>query len=367
MNAQEARALFEQHRPMLESKGISWHTDEARPIAYLPEGMSWQMAMDALPTLASNPNAGIPAMLTTYIDPKVFRAVFAALAIADIAGAERKIGDWAEQTYIAPWVEPTGETTAYGDYNDGVTPSDINSTWPNWQQFLFQGTIDYGDLEIERMARGRINAVTEKQESRARNLNTFMNTAYAFGVAGLQNYGLTNDPLLSASLTPATKAYGGTAWQVGNVTRATPNEIFTDIQTLITLVVSQTQGRANMNSKMTLAVGPVSHMAITQTNSFGVNVSDLLKKNFPNLELNGMAPQYSALSSINPQGIAAGNLMQVIVHEIEGQETCFAGFGEKLRTFPVIRGMSSYRQKAVSGTWGTIIRFPAGIGSMVGI
>lgn len=369
MNLQEARRAFLADKPHLENQGVSWHRG-AEPYAYWPDGpvdLAMDMARDAVPAIGSDPNAGIPALFTTYVDPNVYKWVFAALSIADIIGEERRVGDWAEQTAMFPVTEATGETTSYSDYSDGGLPSGFNADWAQYQQYTFQGVVDIGDLEIERFSRAKINVVTEKQESRARNLNTYMNYIYAFGVSGLANYGLLNDPLLSASLTPAPKAYGGTAWQVAGVTKATPNEIFTDIQTLVTQAVSQTLGRANMNSDMTLALGPVSHMAITQTNSFNVNVSDLLKKNYPNMKINGTAVQYTQQSSINPQGIVAGNLLQLIVHEIQGQRTGFAAFGEKLRTFPIVRQTSSYRQKAMSGGWGTVLRLPAAVSSMIGI
>ena len=44
-------------------------------------------------------------------------------------------------------------------------------------------------------------------------LNKFSNLTYFFGVQGLQNYGLLNDPHLNASLTPATKAPSAKAGQ----------------------------------------------------------------------------------------------------------------------------------------------------------
>jgi len=361
---EEGRAAFLAHRDKMIEQGASWHNG-AEPRGFMPDNFSMDMALDALPTLMTDPNAGIPAMLTTWIDPETYRVVFARLMAAEIVGDERKRGDWAEQTAMFPIAESTGETTAYGDYSEGTAESDINANWPQRQQFLFQSVIQYGDLEIDRYAKARINLAGEKQVARARNLNTFMNTAYFFGVAGLQNYGLVNDPLLSASLSPATKAYGGTAWQVGTQTRASANEIFTDIQSVITQAVSQTGGLANQDSPMTLAMSPISAMALTTTNAFNVNVEDLLKKNFKNLEVK-KAVQYGAASAGNPQG-AAASFMQLVVHEVEGQKTAFCAFGEKLRAFPIIRRESSYRQKAASGSWGTVIRFPAGISSMAGI
>ena len=362
---EEGRAAFLAHRDQLISAGVSWDP-EAEPYGYMPENFTREMAMDALPTLVTSANVGIPTMLTTWIDPEIYRVVFAELKAAEVIGDERRRGDWSEQTAMFPIAEATGETQAYGDYNEGTAESDVNANWPQRQQFLFQAVVQYGDLEVDRYAKARINLASEKQIARARNLNTFMNTAYFFGVGGLQNYGIVNDPSLSASLTPAPKAYGGTAWQVGTQTRATANEIYTDIQSTITQAVSQTLGLVNQDSEMTLALSPLSGMALTTTNAFNVSVEDLLKKNFPKLKV-VRAVQYQALSTSNPQGAAAGNFMQVIVKEVEGQRTGFCAFGEKLRAFPIIRRESSYRQKAASGTYGTVYRFPAGVSSMVGL
>jgi hypothetical protein len=364
---EEGRAAFLAHRDGLMAKGVSWHMD-AEPYGYMPDNFTMEMALDALPGLSTAPNVGIPTMLTTWIDPDQFRVVFAALMAAEIIGDERRRGDWADQTAMFPITESTGETSAYGDYNEGTAESDVNANWPQRQQFLFQAVCQYGDLEVDRYAKAKINLASEKQIARARNLNTMMNTIYFFGVQGIQNYGLVNDPLLSASITPAPKAYspGATAWQVGVQTRATANEIFSDIQSVVSQAVQQTGGLANQDSDMTLSLGPTSAMALTTTNSFNVNVEDLIKKNFPKMKVK-KAVQYQGQSATNPQGTTAGNLMQVIVHEVEGQKTGFAAFGEKLRAFPIIRRESSYRQKAASGSWGTVYRFPAGVASMLGI
>lgn len=362
---EEGRAAFLAHRDQLIAAGVSWDP-EAEPYGYMPENFTREMAMDALPTLTTGANVGIPTMLTTWIDPEIYRVVFAELKAVEVIGDERRRGDWSDQTAMFPIAEATGETSAYGDYNEGTAESDINANWPQRQQFLFQAVTQYGDLEVDRYAKARINLASEKQIARSRNLNTFMNTAYFFGVQGLQNYGIVNDPALSASITPALKAYGGTAWQVGVTTRATANEIYSDIQALITQAVSQTLGLVNQDSPMTLAMSPISGMALTTTNAFNVSVEDLLKKNFPNLKV-VRAVQYQAVSAQNPQGSAAGNFMQCIVHEVEGQRVGFCAFGEKLRAFPIIRRESSYRQKAASGTYGTVYRFPAGVSSMVGI
>ncbi len=364
MDLQEARAAFLADKPLLIEKGIAWHPS-VEPYAYLPSG-DLRLAMDALPTLVTDPNAGIPTMLTTFIDPEVFNIAFAPLMAAEIIGDERKRGDWTEQTAMFPVTESVGEVKTYGDFDDGGGESNVNANWPNRQSYLFQSNIEIGELELDRYALARINLLGEKQAARARNLNTFMNFMYFFGVSGQQNYGLLNDPNLSAALAPAPKAYGGTAWISGGQVRASANEVYSDIQAVFIALVAQTAGLVTQDSEMTLALSPTSATALTATNSFNVNVEDLLKKNFSKLTIK-KAVQYGVASASNPQGITAGNFMQLIAKEVQGQRTGFCAFNEKMRSHRIVYKTSSYAQKCTSGGWGTIIRFPAGIASMIGI
>jgi hypothetical protein len=115
-----------------------------------------------------------------------------------------------------------------------------------------------------------------------------------------------------------------------------------------------------------LAMSPGSEVALTATNSFNVNVSDLLKKNFPNITVK-TAVQYGVLSSSNPQGITGGNLVQMIADAVEGQQTGYCAFSEKMRSHPIVRQLSSFQQKVTAGTWGAIVRQPFGISQMLGV
>lgn len=322
------------------------------------------IAMDALPTLITDPNSAVPAMLTTLIDPEVFQVLFAPNKAAVIL-SEVKKGSWLDETAMFPVAEATGEVSSYGDFSENGRAG-VNTNWPNRQAYLFQIIKEYGERELERAGLAKINWVTEIDRAAALNLNKFSNFTYFFGVQGLQNYGLLNDPNLTASLTPATKAAGGTAWISSGQIKATANEVYADIEALFFQLVQQTAGLVTQETKMTLAMSPGSQVALTATNSFNVNVTDLLKKNFPNIRVE-TAMQYGVLSSSNPQGIAAGNLVQLIADEIEGQRVAYCAFNEKMRGHPVIRMMSSFKQKVTAGTWGTIIRLPAGISSMIGV
>lgn len=361
-NFQDAAAAWASHKPMFEAAGI-----------YLPEAKGYVMdefrlnylAMDAQPALATTPNTGIPAFLTTLIDPEVYRVLFSPTMAAEVFGETRK-GTWVDQTAMFPIVEATGEVSSYGDYNEnGRAGANVN--WPQRQSYLFQTISEYGELEIERAGLGRINWVSEVDGAGTTVLHRFLNTSYFYGVLGLQNFGLLNDPNLSAPITPAPKAYGGNKWVNNGVIVATANEIFTDIQSLWYQIQNQqANGLVDQKTKMTLALSPGSELALTATNSFGVNVADLLKKNFPNLRIVS-AVQYGAQTANNPVGVAAGNMVQLIADQIEGQKAGYCAFNEKLRAHPIIRAMSSWKKKMTSGSWGAIVRMPMAISQMVGV
>jgi Uncharacterized protein conserved in bacteria (DUF2184) len=371
MDLREAIATFRSHRQMLAERGISWQPG-LEPVGYNDPrtiGRNYQLAMDALPdipTLTTDPNSSVPAMLTSFIDPEVYKALFAPNAISEIVGEERR-GNWLTDTDFLPIAEATGEVSSYGDFSNNGRAG-VNTNWPQVQNYLFQVIKEYGERELERAGLARINWVAEIDYAAALNLSKFANFAYAFGVSGLQNYGLLNNPYLTAALTPAPKAYGGTAWtNSSNVVVAQANEIFTDIQSLVIQLVLQNPGLVTNDSEMTLALSPLSFAALTATNTFNVNVRTLLTNNFPNLKINGRAVQYQAKSSSNPQGIAGGNYMQLIATRVEGQKTAYCAFSEKMRAFKIIPELSAWKQKQLSGVWGTITRQPSGISQMLGI
>lgn len=331
---------------------------------HLPFAMDWmprefradyQLALDAQPVLATTASGGIPAWLTQYVDPEVVRILQSPNDGANIIG-EKKTGDWTTQTAVFPVVENTGEVSSYGDFNANGR-SDANVTWPQRQAYLFQTVVEYGDLQSDRAGAAKLNWVGELQTSAASTLDKFADYTYHFGVSGLQNYGLLNDPSLSAALTPSTKAAGGVKWINNNAIVATANEVFADIQALFSQLVAQTAGRVKKNDRMTLAMSPGSEVALTATNTFGISVSDLLQKNFPNL----------TVKTSYRYGTAAGNVVQLIADSFDGHDTGYCAFNEKLRDHAIVRQLSSWQQKKTSGTWGAVIRYPVAISQMLGV
>lgn len=372
MNRQEALSAWKAHQGMLAQRGIV--LPGVKRYVTPDEKSNFAIAMDALALdgpmglpgpLVTGPNAALPSMLTTMIDPEVIRVVLAPLSFADILGEVRK-GDWTMDTDVFPVVEQTGEVSSYGDYANSGNAG-VNMNWPQFQNYLFQTIVRYGEREVERAGLAKINYVSELQTSAADILNRFSNLCYAYGVAGLQNYGILNNPYLSAALTPATKTAGGTGWFTGNNPNATANEVYNDIVALVNKLIAQTGGALDSKSPMTLSLSPNSEVALAFTNSFGISVADLLKKNYPAMKVK-TAPQYGTKSATNPQGFSsAGNYVQLIADKLQGQRVVYGSFSEKLRSHKIIPGLSSWEQKMTSGVWGAILRIPAAVSSMIGI
>lgn len=322
------------------------------------------IAMDAQPQLVTQSSAGIPAFLTTFIDPDLLRVLTAKNAAVEIFGEVRK-GSFTDVIVMFPVVEHTGEVSSYGDFNANGRAG-ANATFPARESYLYQTVCEYGELEMERAGLAKIGWASEVKNAAIVVLNKFQNLTYFFGVAGLQNYGLLNDPSLLVAVAPATKAAGNLVWFNGNAPNATAPEVYSDVLALFTQLVVQSAGLIDAKSTMTLGCSPKTSAALHFTNIYNVNVEDQLKKNFPNLTVK-TAVQYGALTAQNPQGSAAGEIMQLIADEVEGQKTGYCAFNEKLRGGPVIRGLSSFQQKMAQGSWGAIIRQPYAIATMIGV
>lgn len=309
----------------------------------------YAMAQDAQSPLITTSNGGIPAYLTNYLDPDLIRILVTPLKAAEILGEVKK-GDWTTMTAQFPVIENTGEVSSYGDFNNSGS-ANANANFVPRQSYLFQTVTKWGERELEIAGNAKLNWAQEQNTSSAMVLNKFQNQTYFYGISGLDNYGLTNDPSLSAALTPATKTAGGTTWGA-----ATAEEIFTDIVSLFEQLISQTRGLIDREAKMCLATAPGVEANFTKTNQYNVNVTDQIKKNFPNLTIE-TAVQYEGTS----------NLVQLIAQEIEGQSVGYCAFNEKLRAHPVFVDLSSFRQKKTSGTYGAVIRMPIAIASMSGV
>lgn len=312
---------------------------------------NFALAMDAQPTMVTTGSSGVPAYFTNYVDPELIRVLVTPMKAAEIIGEVKK-GDWTTLTAQFPIVESAGETSSYGDYNhNGMTAANVN--WVARQSYHYQTHTRWGERELDMYGAARIGYAAELNVASALVLNKFQNKSYFYGIAGLQNYGLLNDPSLPAPITPnATGTGSGITWSTKD-----GQAVYDDIAKLYGQLVSQTKGLIERDSPMTLAMSPTAEVSLTKTNMYNVNVSDLLKKNFPNLTIK-TAVEYST---------PAGEMVQLIADRLGEQDTAYAAFTEKMRAHAVVTEESSWKQKKSGGTWGAIIRQPLAIASMLGV
>ena len=315
---------------------------------FLPEGVgkNFDLAMDAQPALVTVSNTGIPAYLANYLDPKVVEVLISPMKAATIIG-ETKKGDWTTESATFPSIEYTGEVSSYGDFSENGTAG-ANTNFNTRQAFQYQTMTKWGDRELEMVGLAKIDWASRLNIASILTLNKFQNKTYFFGVSGLKNYGLLNDPTLNASIAPtAVWTLAGTSAEV----------IYEDIRRIFAQLQIQSAGVIDQTANMVLAMSPSVSVALNKTNTYNVNVSDMLKKNFPNLRVE-TAVEYATTS---------GELVQMIVTNHEGQDTATCAFTEKLRTFPIILGSSSYRQKKSQGSLGSVIFRPFLIASMISV
>lgn len=317
---------------------------------------NFDMALDAQPTLLTTPNAGVPSWFTTFVDPEQVRILQTPNKGAEILG-ERQLGTWTDQTVYISVIENTGYVNTYGDFNQGGV-SDVNQSWEQRQEYKFQTGIEYGDLEVERAGVARLNLVSEKQISAAKTLDKFLDFTYHFGVSGLQNYGLLNDPSLSAAINPTTKAAGnGNRWVFAGAINATAAEMYADMQSLFNPLSANSGGRITTDSRFKLVYPNNVAGAFTAVNSFGITIKAFIKESFPNIEY-VVDPRYAT---------TAGNVVQLICMDYDGNSTGYCAFNNKMRDYTPIRASSSWTQKRAAGTWGAIIKYPLAISQMLGV
>ncbi|MEQ5183171.1 major capsid family protein [Providencia alcalifaciens] len=298
-----------------------------------------QMAMDS--ELVTTPNAGVLSLFTTYVDPKLIETLVTPMRMAEIFG-ETKKGDWTTQTAHFPVIESTGETSSYGDYSNNGQAG-VNVNWPERQPYHYQTIIRLGEREMAMAGAAKIDWSSRKQMAGVLTLNKFQNKSYIYGIDGLKNYGILNDPSALPSIT-------STPWAAMD-----GEGVYESIRKLYTELIKQTRGHVDKNTPMVLLLSPDQETNLTKTNQYNVNVTDQLSKNFPNLEIRSI-PEFST---------DAGEVVKLIVREYEGQETLDLSFTEKMRVHAMIPELSSWKQKRSQGTFGCIIYRPMFIASML--
>lgn len=329
--------------------------EAARAGFEFPQARAWmsenreKMARDA--ALITTPNTTVPVELLAYIDPQVVEIMTAPRRAREIFPEEKK-GDWT--TPYSKWRmdEVTGSSQPYSDYANGTT-SGVNSNWATRQQYVFQTSITYGDLEVAMSSVAKIDLASAKQRSAATVLDIDANKFALQGVAGRAIYGILNDPNLPASIAAAAVGTGNSTYWADKSTV----QIYNDILALFAQLANQSEGLITQDSPLKLCVSPGMSVKLGAATDFNVSVLDMIRKYFTNLTI-VVVPELKT---------SGGDKAIMLADSVNGTPTGFIGFGVKLQAGRIIPDMSSFRQKYVSSTYGGVVLQPFALATMTGL
>lgn len=308
-----------------------------------------QLANEAAMVTAAN--SGVPVEFTSYIDPMVIPILTATRGAREIFG-EAKKGDWTTSYARFQTSEITGEVEAYTDYGQGGA-SDVNPTFPVRTQYIYQTNIRYGDREVDVASRARLQLAADKQRAAATVIDIASNKFALYGVAGLEIYGLLNDPNLPESVSPRPNAASKTLWADKST-----KEIYEDVLYLFGKMAERGAGHIDANTELVLATSPATQVQLGKATDFNISARQMLETYFPRI-------RFAALPELATA--TGGNTILLVAPTIEGLPTAQIGFSEKFRAMRLIPESSSFHQKFVGSSYGTIIYRPFAIGNMTGV
>ena len=292
-------------------------------------------------TALTAPNAGIPAMLSTFLSPKWIEFYTSPIRIAE-AYQEKQFGDRVTTNIAIPTFELYGEASSYGDFNDNGM-SNSNENYEYRQPYAYQTNIKIGEIAEERAAAAKFSLVERQIQSTSLTLNKTQSSVYLYGVAGLKNYGTLNDP----DLLPSTV---GANWAILDSLG-----LYNEVLKLFAQLVDQSKGIVQETDAMTLVLPPKMIARLLASNEFGLNALKYIKDNMPNLKIVSV-PEYST---------DTGEMVQLSKDEYMGQPTIHLGFVDKLRTHAVEVKTSGFLQKRSQATIGAIIYYPVLVANML--
>src|SRR5574344_959532 len=300
--------------------------------------------------LSDSGSIGYPVSAFSYLSPEIVPILLSARNATKL-GREVKTGVWTDDYMQFPIEEYAGDVTPYNDYQNGVT-TDVNYEFPVREQLRFQTTLTFGDLEAEKASSAKIGLINAKQRASAEIIAQESNRFYLYGVQGKKIYGLLNDPNLNATISPVNIAPVGqtgiTTWtdKMSSQPSTWANIAYNDINSLWTELCSKNGGNIDANTPMILALSNKMLPYLNAPNSFGLTASRMIKDNFPNVEIIAL-PELST---------SAGERVLLEVPELMGVSTVDCCYSDKYRLGRLIAKTSSYEQKAISTTWGAVVK-----------
>lgn len=293
-------------------------------------------------------NNFIPAGLLTNLSPDMVKVITRKRTADSLVGPKKKVLDWAQNDVVIPVLEQLGEAQAYSDYG---TPSavGVNPTFVNAGHYRYFTKIQVGALESEQLSLARIAAEAEKTAAALEVLAIQDNNISIFGLASVpEGAAYPVRGLLNTDTLPAYEAMTTTG------TTATFATIYEDVQSMISEIIVASNGHIDPTSKFVLAIPSGRSTWLGLVNDFGRSVLEILKINYPNLEI-VLSPELA--------GAYTGGLDAVYMRaEAAGlgnvADTAVQGFSEFARASAVEVKALVKEQVLSAGTVGAIVYRP---------
>ena len=301
---------------------------------------------DAQGTITGN-NIGLPAGLLSQLSSDIVENVLAKRTAEEALGKMEKLVDWADVEYNLPFVEKTGTTTPYGDFNQGIT-SGLNTSFEKHGHYLFTAKYQYGDREAEQYARAKMNyaqiALSGATEALAVELNRTAFDGYITNTGGdYLCYGLLNNPLIG-NYVNANKTFNAMTWV----------EVMTFFGTAVKALAAQTGNNINGQSNIRVVISASAYADLeTKYTDLGVPVLETIQTRYKGMKFVPAIEFDLAYSG-------TGNVIYFIGESQVGglPDTTKLGYSEIARMGNVVMGDNSYSQAISAGTVGAVVYKP---------
>lgn len=301
------------------------------------------------------PNIGMPGGILTQISNEVIEAIFSARTAVEVAGTQKKVIEWSDEEFMPPMLEPTGQTTPYGDFSQAQVVG-LNLGFENYKHYRFSVGVTVGNLEEQQFAKAKINMYERKYGAAFEALEIERNRANFYGFIDNTSgnylvYGLLNDPKLPA--------WDASAKTFDAMTYA---EIMAFFGNAVANLTSKTGNNINVNSKIRVAIASnkFAYLASFVT-EFGYSALEGLKKAYPNMEFVSVFEFEKAYNNLD--------CIYFIGESMAGgvAETLYLGYSELARSENMVMETKFRKTEVSSGMTGAIINKPLFIARYSGI
>jgi hypothetical protein len=298
-------------------------------------------------------SSGVPNVLTAVWTTRFFKQIYQSTPFRELTTADQQ-GTFGTTNVKYPLIQGSGVSKLYADHS-GLGDSSINLNYLTQQTVTLQRTLTYGDMQTAVMGMAKVDYVAWLREYVATLITLDQNNIGFNGFAGMQCYGLLNNPGLNPVLVA-----GSGQWITSGTYASVVSDIITTVQSIQTLGA----GQVDTDDEFIIGLPPCVFGALLYQNSFGMSVKAYIEGVYPKCKFI-QVQNYTGTGT--PLGSVAPNYMQVIFKQIAGQDTALGVFSSLYNSHGVVRLLSSYNEKVSYVLGGTVLPMPIGVATLSGI